>query len=59
MNLKRTSVWAFGKEEVPKYSSITRDAYIGFGPSAASLTKKYFKINTFSVEEYISAVNNA
>lgn len=58
LNLKRTSVWTFGKESVPKYSSITRDAYIGFGPSAASLTKKYFKINTFSVEEYISAVNN-
>ncbi|MBS5787160.1 MAG: radical SAM protein [Clostridioides difficile] len=58
LNLKRTSVWTFGKEAVPKYSSITRDAYIGFGPSAASLTKKYFKINTFSVEEYISALNN-
>lgn len=58
LNLKRTSVWTFGKEAVPKYSSITRDAYIGFGPSAASLTKKYFKINTFSVEEYISTVNN-
>lgn len=57
LNLSRTSVWTFGKEEVPKYSSITRDTYIGFGPSAASLTKKFFKVNTFSVEEYINAVN--
>lgn len=57
LNLSRTSVWTFGKEEVPKYSSITRDTYIGFGPSAASLTKKYFKVNTFSVEEYIKSVN--
>lgn len=58
LNLSRTSVWTFGMEEVPKYSSITRDTYIGFGASAASLTKKYFKVNTFSVEEYISALNN-
>ena len=47
-----------GKEGIPKYSSITRDTYIGFGPSAASLTNKYFKINTFSVEEYIGSINN-
>lgn len=56
-NLNRTSVWTFGKKDLPKYSSITRDSYIGFGPSAASLTNSYFKINTFSVEEYIKALN--
>lgn len=57
LGLKRTSVWTFGERNVPKYSSITRDSYIGFGPSAATLTKKYFKINTFSVEEYIRVIN--
>lgn len=56
MNLNRTSVWTFGIKGKGKYSSVTRDSYIGFGPSAASLTKKYFKVNTFSVEEYIKAV---
>lgn len=58
LKLSRTAVWTFGKKDVPKYSSITRDAYIGFGASAASLTKKYFKLNTFGVEEYIQTVNN-
>ncbi|MGL5381524.1 radical SAM protein [Clostridium sp.] len=57
LDLKRTSVWTFGKKDTPKYSSITRDTFIGFGPSSASLTNKYFKINTFSVEEYIKAIN--
>lgn len=57
LDLSRTSVWTFGKDSVPKYSSITRDSYIGFGPSAASLTKKYFKVNTFSVKEYINSVS--
>lgn len=56
MGLNRTSVWTFGIKGKSKYSSVTRDTYIGFGPSAASLTKKYFKVNTFSVEEYIKSV---
>lgn len=56
MNLERTSVWTFGIQGKEKYSSVTRDFYLGFGPSAASLTKSYFKINTFSVEEYIKAI---
>ncbi|MPQ43175.1 radical SAM protein [Clostridium tarantellae] len=57
MNLERTAVWTFGKKGVEKYSSITRDTYIGFGPSAATLTNSSFKINTFSVEEYINCLN--
>lgn len=58
LNLERTSLWTFSKKDKPKYSSITRDTYIGFGASAASLTNEYFKLNTFSVEEYIKAVND-
>ncbi|KGM98299.1 coproporphyrinogen III oxidase [Clostridium novyi A str. 4552] len=54
----RTSVWTFGKNNIDKYSSITRDKYIGFGPSAATLTSREFKINTFSVEEYIKCTNS-
>ena len=54
----RTAVWTFAKKGTTRYSSITRDAFIGFGPSATSLTKKFLKLNTFSVEEYITCVNN-
>ncbi|MGE5628140.1 MAG: radical SAM protein [Solirubrobacterales bacterium] len=54
----RTAVWTFGKRDVAKYSSVTRDNFIGFGPSATSLLKDFFKINTFSVEEYIKSIND-
>lgn len=53
----RTSVWTFGERNVQKYSSITRDNFIGFGASATTLLKDIFKINTFSTEEYIKAIS--
>jgi len=54
----RTAVWTFGKRDTNRYSSITRDAFIGFGPSATTLTKEFLKLNTFSVEEYIKCIND-
>ncbi len=57
MDCDRTAVWTFGKRNNDRYSSITRDTFIGFGPSATSLTRELFKINTFSVEEYIKCIN--
>ncbi len=54
----RTSVWTFGKKDTSKYSSITRDNFIGFGPSATTLLKDFFKVNTFSVVEYIKYINS-
>lgn len=59
LNCTRTAVWTFGKKDVPKYSSVTRDNFIGFGPSATTLLRDFFKINTFSVTEYIKSINNA
>ena len=58
IDCERTAVWTFAKRNTLGYSSITRDAFIGFGPSATSLTKEFFKINTFSIDEYIKCVNN-
>lgn len=52
----RSSVWSFNKADTKPYSSVTRDYYIGFGPSAASYTGKGFYFNTFSVTEYIKTV---
>ena len=52
----RTSVWTFTKNCSDRYSSVTRDSYIGFGPSAATLLRSSFSINVFSVEEYIRAI---
>ncbi|MDD5584771.1 MAG: coproporphyrinogen-III oxidase family protein [Candidatus Omnitrophica bacterium] len=49
----RVSVWGFKKNEAPRYSSVTRDNYIGLGAGAGSHVPQGFYLNTFSVEEYI------
>ncbi|MGL6108296.1 coproporphyrinogen-III oxidase family protein [Romboutsia sp.] len=57
IGLTRTSVWTFAKPNTEKYSSITRENFIGLGPGAASLFDDKFRLNTFSVEEYTKAIN--
>ncbi|GAA0714280.1 radical SAM family heme chaperone HemW [Paraclostridium ghonii] len=57
IGLERTSVWTFAKPDTEKYSSITRENFIGLGPGAASLFDDKFRLNTFSVEEYINVIN--
>lgn len=56
INVDRTSVWTFAKHGTEKYSSVTRDTFLGFGLSATTLLKDSFKINTFSLDEYIKRV---
>ena len=48
----RDSIWTFSKGEHARYSSMTRDNFLGFGCSATTLLRDQFKINTFSIEEY-------
>jgi oxygen-independent coproporphyrinogen-3 oxidase len=53
----RVSVWSFKKKaETPRFSSVTREHYVGFGPSACSYYGSLFTLNTFSVPEYIKSV---
>ena len=52
----RCAVWSWLKPSKNKFSSITRHHYIGFGPSAASMTGRNFYVNTFDVESYTSAL---
>lgn len=47
--LARCAVWSWLKPGKDKFSSITRHHYIGFGPSAASMTGGDFYVNTFDV----------
>lgn len=47
----RTSIWTFSSGNT-SYSSMTRDNFLGFGCSAATLLAHQFKINTFSVDQY-------
>lgn len=51
----QSSVWSFNRNQNGKYSSVTRDYYIGFGAGAASYTGNAFYFNTFSIPEYIKA----
>jgi oxygen-independent coproporphyrinogen III oxidase len=51
---KQVSVWSFLKGNTLKYSSVTRDKYLGLGPSAGTYTGKQFLFNTFNINEYIS-----
>ena len=53
----RTSVWTFSNDPEACYSSMTRETFLGFGCSAATLLRDQFKINTFSVEEYCRRID--
>lgn len=53
----RSSIWTFSSDKQAKYSSMTRDNFLGFGCSATTLLKDQFKINTFSVEEYCKRID--
>ena len=55
--LSRNSIWTFCSGDSAKYSSMTRDNFLGFGCSATTLLKEQFKINTFSVEEYCKRID--
>ena len=54
--LERTSVWTFARSGTGRYSSVTREAFLGFGVSAATLLNTSFKINTFSIDGYIGRI---
>ena len=54
---KRCSVWSWLKPGKSKFSSISRHHYIGFGPSAASMTGTDFYVNTFDVDAYANALD--
>lgn len=54
----RSSIWTFSNKKEAKYSSMTRDNFLGFGCSATTLLKEQFKINTFSVDDYCKRIND-
>jgi oxygen-independent coproporphyrinogen III oxidase len=53
---QRCAVWSWLRPAKAKFSSITRHRYVGFGPSAASMTGRDFYVNTFDVEAYAGAL---
>ena len=53
---ERVSVWGFKRGVVPRYSSVTRDGYIGIGPGAGSHLPNGFVLNTFDLNSWIRAL---
>jgi len=52
---ERVSVWGFKRGAAPRYSSVTRDGYIGVGPGAGSHLPDGFVLNTFDLDSWIHA----
>jgi coproporphyrinogen III oxidase-like Fe-S oxidoreductase len=48
----RTSVWSFTRCGYKTFSSVTRENFAGFGPSAGSYNGNQFYFNTFNINEY-------
>ena len=53
----RSTIWTFSSKPEAKYSSMTRETFLGFGCSATTLLRDQFKINTFDVDSYIQRIN--
>ena len=54
-NFERVSVWGFKRGDVPRYSSVTRDSYIGIGPGAGSHLPDGFVLNSFDLNSWTRA----
>ncbi len=54
---ERVSVWGFKRGGVPRYSSVTRDGYIGIGPGSGSHLPDGFTLNTFDLAEWERALS--
>lgn len=54
---RRVSVWGFKRGAVPRYSSVTRDNYIGIGPGAGSHLADGFVLNTFDLDSWLHAAS--
>jgi len=52
---RRTSIWSFNKPEAMRYTTVTKDSFVGVGVGASTMMGDYFSMNTFSLPEYIAA----
>lgn len=56
LGMERTAVWTFRRPGTLPYTSVTRDRYLGFGVSAATLLEDRFSVNTFHIPSYLQAM---
>ncbi len=55
---ERSSIWSFNRPGAPRYTTVTRDSFLGIGAGASSRLGDRFQVNTFAVEEYIAATRS-
>ncbi len=49
----RSSIWSFNRPGAARYTTVTREQFLGIGAGASSQMGEWFWLNTFSVPEYI------
>ena len=55
---ERSSIWSFNRPGAARYTTVTRDSFIGIGAGASSRVGDVFRVNTFDVNEYIEATRS-
>jgi len=55
---ERSSIWSFNRPGAPRYTTVTRDSFLGIGAGASSRLGDRFQVNTFSVGQYIEATRS-
>jgi oxygen-independent coproporphyrinogen-3 oxidase len=55
---ERSSIWSFNRPGTKRYTTVTRDTFVGIGAGASSRLGDQFRVNTFSVREYIEATRS-
>lgn len=52
---ERSSIWSFNKPGASRYTTVTRNSFVGIGAGASSRMGDCFWVNTFAVPEYVQA----
>jgi oxygen-independent coproporphyrinogen III oxidase len=52
---ERSSIWSFNRPGVARYTTVTRDSFLGVGAGASSRLGDRFQVNTFSIPDYVEA----
>jgi len=53
---RRSSIWSYNRPGTCRYTTVTRDVFVGVGAGASSRIGDYFWLNTFSVADYIDSM---
>ena len=52
---ERSSIWSFNRPGVARYTTVTKDSFLGIGAGASSRLGDRFQVNTFSIPDYVEA----